>query len=257
MPKKQQLSRNSFPTHLPDWLKDWAIDCASVSKESVPTDDPRYYPACEIEAFLRALRDPEVAKDLRDFDSPPGDAAAKERIKTFLSVACRFLSHSRTIYSATPSVEINELKALAKDADKLAATISAKAKLLGPATNLRYLAERATTENPHGFMPRRRAGLRAGRYAADREPPDLVGILEAFSEDIKEELALFPKRIKALDGGRDAPIRLQIKWLVRTYYDLFGKKFNSAAMERLLSCLNDKNIKSSRISKTKTRKTKS
>lgn len=250
MPKKQKLGRNSFPTLLPDWLKDWAIDCASVSKESVPFDDRRYYPACEIEAFLHALRDPDVAEDLRDLDTPPGDAAAKERIKTFLSEACFLLSHSRTIYSATPSVEIKKLKALAKAADKLAATINAKKMLLGPATNMRYLAERATSDNPHGFMTRRRAGLRAGRYIADRELPDLVEILEAFSEDIKEELALFPKRINALEGGKDASIRLQSKYLGQSYRALFGPS-NFEAMARFLSCLNDADIAADRIRKMK------
>lgn len=246
MPKP---ARNRFPPILPDWLREWAIDCTTVRKESVPSDDPRYYPACEIKAFLRALRDLEVAKHLHALDSAISNDAGKERIKNYLSDACYFLAYSRTIYSGTPSVEGKELKALVKAADKLATTISAKKMLLGPATNIRYLAERATSENPHGFMPRRRAGLRAGRYIADREP-DLVEILEAFSEDIKEELALFPKRINALDGGRDASIRLQIRLLVRTYRSLIGQP-NFEAIARLLSCLNDSDISPDRIRNTR------
>ncbi|CAG0970921.1 hypothetical protein RHDC1_01276 [Rhodocyclaceae bacterium] len=246
----QKPARNTFPPFLPDWLREWAIDCTTVSKESVPSDDPRYYPACENEAFLRALRDPDVAADLHALDSPPGDAAAKERIKSFLSGACYFLSHSRTMYSATPSTEIKELRALAKAADKLAATISAKKKLLGPTTNIRYLAERATSENPRGFMPRRRAGLRAGRYITDRKLPGLVEILEAFSEDIKEELALFPKRISALDGSNDACIRFQIRQVVKAYQNLFGR-MNFEAIARLLTCLNDACISPDRIRKLK------
>ena len=242
--------RNSFPSALPDWLKDWAIDCASASKESVPIDDPRYYPACEIEAFLRALHDLGVAEDLRKLDRLRSTAATKEHIKTLLSNACHFLAYSRTFAPTTPSVEKRELKALAKAADKLAGTISKKKTLLGPAANLHYLTERATTENPGGFMPRRRAGLRAGRYAADRELPDLVGILEAFSEDIKEELALFPKRINALDGGEDAAIRFQIKRLSRIYCAQFGQP-NYEALARLLSCLNDTDITADRIRKMK------
>lgn len=249
MPKKQKLDRNSFPSILPDWLKAWAIDCTIVSKETVPSDDPHFYPAHEIDAFLRALRDPEVAQDLRALERRHNSTAAEDRIKTLLSNACWFLAHSKTLAQATPSAEKKELKALATAADKLAGKISKKANFLGPSVYLCYLAERAATENPHGFMPRHRAGLRAGHYAADRELPDLAGILEAFSEDIKEELALFPKRIDARDGGRDAAIRFQIKWLARTYRALFGQ-INFEAMARLLSRLNDADISPDRIRKT-------
>lgn len=243
------LKHNKFPSTLPDWLKDWAIECATISKNTLPSEDLRFHPANEIVALLRVLRDANVAADLHALDGPQGNVETMERIKTLLSWACFCLSHSKTLVVGTPSVVRKELKALAKAADKLAGQIDTNKSLLWPSIDLSYLSERAATANPAGFMPKRRAGLRSGRYSANRALPDLVDILEAFSEDINEELASFPKRISALDGSNDACIRFQIRQVVKVYQTLFGRT-NFEAIARLLSCLNDADISPDRIRKT-------
>lgn len=253
MPKSKQ---NELAENIPRWLKNWANDCATVAKNDLHADDLRFHPAHEIEAFRRVLGDSGVVADLSALERPQGSAEDQERIKAFLSTACHILAHSKTLTIATPSRARKKLEALAKAADELAGRIHENEPLLWPATDLNYLSERATAPNPNGFMLAHRAGLRAGRYTERQELPSLVEVLEAFSADIKEELADFPKRLDGLDGGMEANIRWQMRWLNRVYQNLFGKP-NAGAIARLLTALNDKDIKSDRIRKAKIRKPQS
>lgn len=228
----------------------WALDCERVNVNSLDVDDLRFHPANEIVAFLRALRDPGVAADLSALERPKDNPKVQEKIKSLLSSACFFLSHSRAIVIATPSAARKELRALAKAADKLAGSIHKNEILLWPATNLTYLSQRATSQKPQGFMLQRRAGLRAGLYVQNDGKRGLVEILEAFSADIKEELAVFPKRVDKLDGGKDAVIRYQTRLLKMTYKNLFGDT-NAEAIARLLTALNNIEINADRVRKSK------
>ena len=122
--------------------------------------------------------------------------------------------------------------------------------LIDTATNLRYLIERATTDDPDRFMLKRRVGLRRASYPANRENASLIDLLEAFAADITEELSLFPRRLNQLDGAVDAAIRYQIKYLKRAYRSLFGEPDN-AVISRLLSAINDISISRSRVTKVR------
>lgn len=244
-----KLTKKAFPSALPSWLADWAIECESTNLDNVQLDDLHYYPTREKESLLRTLKEPNVAADLLALDDSQNTPEARDKIKILLSEACHLLAHSRGITPATPSMFAKEMRSLASAADKLAGKISEHEHFLWPSTNLVYLTERATTEAPKGFMLDHRAGLRSVRYPKDLSTPGLVEMLEAFAADIKEELSSFPQRIEGLDGGRDAHLRFQIRFILRIYKNLFGEP-NYEAIARLLSRMNDKEIDADRIRKS-------
>jgi len=87
------------------------------------------------------------------------------------------------------------------------------------------------------------------RFPTDGSQVLLTNLLVTFSEDVREELSSWPKRIDLLDGGKDAPVRYQIKQLKRTYRGLFGGN-NNALIASILSAINEKDIQEERLKKT-------
>jgi hypothetical protein len=213
-------------------------------------EDIRYFPALESDAFSRMICDAEVAEDLATLIDSDTGAERREQIENVLATTCEIYHLSKSIISKTPSVAKRELSALAKSADRLAQSLHEQGNLIDTATNLRYLIERATTDDPDRFMLKRRVGLRRASYPANRENASLIDLLEAFAADITEELSLFPRRLNQLDGAVDAAIRYQIKYLKRAYRSLFGEPDN-AVISRLLSASNDISISRSRVTKVR------
>lgn len=149
----------------------------------------------------------------------------------------------------TPSRQKEKLRRLAQDVAHVAATIESFKDFLGPALNVRYLQERLASVQSTCFV-RKRMGLGApARFPTDGSQVLLTNLLVTFSEDVREELSSWPKRIDLLDGGKDAPVRYQIKQLKRTYRGLFGGN-NNALIASILSAINEKDIQEERLKKT-------
>jgi hypothetical protein len=235
---------------LPQWLRSWAEECLDCDVQALSQADIRQFPALEAKGFRRMLGDPTVAEALANLEGSDGRSTQRDLIKEILATTCQSYHLSKSIISKTPSVAKKELRALAKSADRLAQSLHEQGNLIDTATNLRYLIERATTDDPDRFMLKRRAGLRRASYPAHRENTSLIDLLEAFADDITEELSLFPHRIDQLDGAVDATIRYQIKYLKRAYRSLFGKPDN-AVIAHLLSAINQTSIDRSRVAKVK------
>jgi len=243
-------SPDDFSLNLSQWLRDWAEECLACDVQTISPADIRLFPALEADGFRRILGDPTVAEDLANLAGFNCGPTQRDLIKDILATTCQIYHFSKSIISKTPSVAKKELGALALSADRLVQSLHEQGNLIDTATNLRYLTERATTDYPDHFVRRRRAGLRGSLYATQAENISLIDLLQAFSADINEELSLFPRRINQLDGGEDAAIRYQIKYLKRAYHSLFGEPDN-AVISRLLSAINDISISRSRVTKVR------
>ena len=236
-----------YPACLPSWISDWAKDCTQLDKSTLSSDDPRYFPMLELSGFQRMLSAPCVASALKKLCGDEGSDTCRDQVKTLLSEVCSGFHKSKLILVETPADARVQLRAIAKSADRLAKSIKEQKQLLLVPTNLQYLAKRASSDQLTSFMARHRGGLHAASYATPVKVT-LVELLEVFAADIREELSDSPRRVNSLDGGADAPIRYQIRWLKRIYRSLFGRP-NSAMISHLLTAINDKEVSSSRVTK--------
>ncbi len=239
-----------FPSSLPNWIREWATECRDGKQPENDDTILRVLPG-DIDGLWRILSSPEVALNLERLDCGKSvdDRDHQNRVLGLLSETLFIYQMSKRGVFETPSRQKEKLRRLAQDVARVAATIESFKDFLGPALNVRYLQERLASVQSTCFV-RNRMGLGApARFPTNGGQLILTKLLVTFSEDVREELSSWPKRIDLLYGGEDAPIRFQIKRLKESHRQLFGRD-NNRLISSILSAINEKDIQEERVKKT-------
>ncbi|NMQ07289.1 hypothetical protein E4Q08_19625 [Candidatus Accumulibacter phosphatis] len=205
------LSTDRFPSSLPTWIKNWARQCRDGEKPE--NDDFPKLMEDDIGNLWRLLSNPAVALGLEKLDrgKSADDSKYQSRVIELLEETLHFHWVSKRRVVESPSRQREKLTRLAQDVDHIAEMIESFKDFLGPALNIRYLLKRFSMEQATGFV-RKRMGLGApALFPTDGSQVLLTDLLVTFSEDVRDELSFWPRRINGLDGGRDAPVRYQVK----------------------------------------------
>jgi len=259
------MSRKSpaeLPTILPPWLRLWALkiwqdqDQADEESESIAT-------LKGADTLWKILTHIKTAKALTRFaKGRKGDVADKaSQVKKFLAAACEGHYYSEQKNFLANSTKERELKAVAKASRKLAKQIRGSTEFCPHADSVKYLLERSLSQDATGFMVSHRAGLRGGKYLITNpslsKPPStgkarsvplrLPDLLDAFSEDLKEQIAI-TKRPKKKSGGRNAKANYQIDRLAWKCKAIF-KKVPDSLIAHTVSAITGEDIDVSRVSK--------
>lgn len=244
------LTTDRFPSSLPNWIREWARE--HRDGEQAENDDItlRLVPE-DIEVLWRILSSADVALNLERLDRGKSveDREHQSRVLGLLRATVFLYWMSNRQVTETPSRQKKKLKDLAWNVDRVAARIRESGDFLGPALNVRYLQKRFASEPSKGFVRKRMALGAPGLFPTDHSEVLITDLLDMFSDDVMEELALYSKRIDGLDGGSAAPVRYQIQELKRYYRAHFGRD-NNRLIASILSAINEKDIQEERVKKT-------
>lgn len=134
-----------------------------------------------------------------------------------LPIVYSLITSVRAPQGLSTSEARRELGRLSKQAKKLAINIRASSNLVGLASSVDYLRKRISDSEESKSFSLRRMGLRGNSFLLFGDITNLPDLLDAFTEDIQEELEVFPKRLKSIDGGRDSHHRKLIRLLIKIY----------------------------------------
>lgn len=165
---------------------------------------------------LDLCKDPEIRAALAKYSSDD-DPEKCVRVIEFLNIlpsALNLCVSDTPIYRVSTSVARKELRQLSTQARKFSKKIKFLNHLLSIAADKNYLIRRLEAESKGVPFVLNRMGLRAASCRLRQDQHSLTDLLEAFAEDIDEELNYFPGRLEALDGSENAQTKRLIRLLI-------------------------------------------